>query len=432
MTAPAVRLALETKPARFAVAAFACIAGLVGLHLVNRAGISALEAFDLGDPTRQERLSLASIVTGFALAMAATLAMTIGSSSPAGFARRAWTAQAVVLSVLAADEMFGLHVWAESSGVLSWETGYLPLVIVLGVLWAATTIAMRGQPRAQAWLGAGAVAWLVSPEFDFAKPGAGAPVVGELLEMAGSVFLVTGLLEYLQGQAPAREASRNPGQAGVDLVTWPDPVWAAKLIAAIVLAFGALGALQMRAGGLAIFDLNTEQTIPALFSGLVLMWGASLAFAGYREWGDRSRWWLALGCVLLFLGTDEILAIHEEFQGRTGHWGQLSLMPVVMVGAAAWAAVLRRLWPNRLPALLFAAGAGAWITSQAIDLLLNEPFRWTVVPEEMLEVSGSTLFCLGLLVALRPLVGSAPGAVEGTHADAAGLAPARSGAPASG
>ena len=53
---------------------------------------------------------------------------------------------------------------------------------------------------------------------------------------------------------------------------------------------------------------------------------------------------------------------------------------------------------------LFLAGAAAWLVSQGIDAAFNEHWGWTVVPEELLEMLGSALFGLALLVAVRELL----------------------------
>jgi len=47
-----------------------------------------------------------------------------------------------------------------------------------------------------------------------------------------------------------------------------------------------------------------------------------------------------------------------------------------------------------------------WAVSQGIDAALNEHYGWTIVPEELLEMAGSTMFGLAMLVAARDVVGS--------------------------
>jgi hypothetical protein len=76
----------------------------------------------------------------------------------------------------------------------------------------------------------------------------------------------------------------------------------------------------------------------------------------------------------------------------------------VVIGVAAWLITLQRLRPRPMAARLFALGGMSWALSQAIDYALNEHWGWTIVPEELLEMSGSALFALALLVAVRTLV----------------------------
>ena len=113
---------------------------------------------------------------------------------------------------------------------------------------------------------------------------------------------------------------------------------------------------------------------------------------------------LALALVFTFLGIDESTALHEILQDRVHLWGQAVLAPVALIGVAAWWVTLGRLRPQPMAARLFALGGVSWALSQAIDYALNEHWGWTIVPEELLEMSGSALFALALLVALRPLV----------------------------
>jgi hypothetical protein len=78
--------------------------------------------------------------------------------------------------------------------------------------------------------------------------------------------------------------------------------------------------------------------------------------------------------------------------------------------------VLVSLRPQRDAARLFLLGAAAWVASQGIDLLFNEHYGWTIVPEELCEMLGSALFGLALLVAVRELAAVAPPAARRTRA----------------
>ena len=150
-----------------------------------------------------------------------------------------------------------------------------------------------------------------------------------------------------------------------------------------------------------------EQTYPATFSALLLFGAGGLALLnGLVRTTDRSeqRGWFLLALIFTFLGIDESTALHEILQDRVHLWGQAVLMPVVLVGVATWWITLERLRPQVTAARLFFLGGASWVLSQAIDFALNEPWGWTVVPEELLEMAGSALFGLALLVALHALV----------------------------
>ena len=108
-----------------------------------------------------------------------------------------------------------------------------------------------------------------------------------------------------------------------------------------------------------------------------------------------------LGLVLLVLGADEVVGIHDRFQDATGYPGQVILAPVAIIGVIAWLKVLPEIWANRTARLLFIAGAVLWAYSQASDVLLNASLRWTITPEELGETIGSTLWLFSLLTWLR-------------------------------
>jgi hypothetical protein len=186
-------------------------------------------------------------------------------------------------------------------------------------------------------------------------------------------------------------------------------------LASFAVLFGILGAIVYPGGGeLRAFDLNKEQTFPATFSGLLLLAAGGLALLNglvRSETAAGRRWWIVLALVFAFLGLDEIAALHEAVQDRVHVWGQAVLAPVVLVGVYAWWVTLKRLWAEPPAGGLFMLGAGAWIASQLIDAALNEHWGWTIVPEELLEMLGSALFGLALLVALRQLVAMKAAAV---------------------
>lgn len=149
------------------------------------------------------------------------------------------------------------------------------------------------------------------------------------------------------------------------------------------------------------FDLRGETNFPSAFSAALLWFAALLAFAlaGARERGGPL---LAFSAVFAFLGVDEFLVVHERLQDATDLGREIVYAPLALAAALVTVAVAWQLraTPGVIP--LFLGGATAWAGSQAIDALQphNQP-HWSVVPEELLEMSGTTLIALALLLALR-------------------------------
>jgi hypothetical protein len=177
-----------------------------------------------------------------------------------------------------------------------------------------------------------------------------------------------------------------------------------------------------------ILDINTEQTLWATFQGSLIFSVALLSILISRLRAtplEMRRWWLLLGSVLFVLGTDEIVAIHDRFQDATGHPGQIVLIPVAIVGVVAWWKVLGEISGNRRVRNLFVAGAVFWFLSQSVDIVFQEHFRWTIVPEEMMETLGSTCWLFALaywlcdvlpvgLFPLEPVTGMVTGGITGS------------------
>jgi hypothetical protein len=159
------------------------------------------------------------------------------------------------------------------------------------------------------------------------------------------------------------------------------------------------------------FDLNEERTLPAYFSaallGLAAVWCLALRQAG-RAHGLNP--WFVAGLALFFavLAADEVAAVHERLQYRTGVWGQAFMLPLAAVAGVAMLHVVRRL-AHRRTGLLLAGGVAAWGIAQLADAL-HKPdggiLDYLLVPEEMGEMAGSTLLAFGVLMALRHLVGA--------------------------
>jgi len=175
---------------------------------------------------------------------------------------------------------------------------------------------------------------------------------------------------------------------------------------------GALGILHT-AGAIdaPVLDLDDEYNVPAVYSAALLGAAAVLAvlYGAVRlDDGPRMRAGATLGAALLFLSADEFGQIHERLEDATGVDFMVLYAPVVAVCGVAWLFVLRRLWPRVAPRLLFIGGAAAWVIAQLLEDLQwhddigdgvhAEGYDVMMVFEELLEMAGSLMFCLALLM----------------------------------
>jgi hypothetical protein len=195
------------------------------------------------------------------------------------------------------------------------------------------------------------------------------------------------------------------------LTRLPDPRQVAIGAGALILLAGAIGSLDVLAPSLplAAFSLEGEHTLTAAFSALLLLGAGALAFqlgslSGVRSVGKPGLWHF-MGAFLVFMALDELFAIHERVSAPvTGVSWQVVYAPVAVAALVAWSLVLRRL-PSGWPKLLWLGGAAAWFVSQVIEAIQWDGerlvYEWTFVPEEMLEMVGSLLWALALLVVLQ-------------------------------
>ena len=372
------------------------VVGLVVLGLAQDAG-APLAPFDL-----DHEFSLPALLAGAGLLAAAGLALLLAEHERRDLRRAA----ALAFAVLAADELLSVHRRIEERLDLHWAVAFLPVVLVAGGLWIALGATLAERRRGRLVLGSG-VLWMVAQGLEGALRDTTftVAVVKESLDLVAVALLVAALF----GSARARlgaDRSERPAEVARELAVSLAPRRVALVLGAVIFLLGVLGALVGNDTIEAfVLDLNGEQTLPAAFSGALLFGAAALAFLLGGIWPadarDR-RWWAVMGGVFLFLGIDEIAAIHEEIQEATDiHPGQLVLAPLVVVAGAAWLVAMQRLRGGGgfKP---WVAAAAVWALSQVVDAT-QEPNRydWTVIPEEMLEMAGSLLFALALLIALR-------------------------------
>jgi hypothetical protein len=95
---------------------------------------------------------------------------------------------------------------------------------------------------------------------------------------------------------------------------------------------------------------------------------------------------------------------------------QVMYAPIALSAVIAWFVLLRSL-PAGSTRQMWLGGAAAWFASQVIEAIQWDGNRlvheWTFVPEEMLEMTGSLLWGLSLLIVLRMARERSEGAERG-------------------
>ena len=391
----------------------AVIATFAALDLVYRHALDSLVAFQLEDSDPAVRSSFSAFVIALFLGTAGVLAFAIQRMKPASGVP--WMRLAgVVLVFLAVEEFLGFHTWIHIHQDVSWNIAYLPFLAAATVVWIEVIRVMGDNRLARATFAVGVAGWLVAGLFDAARTDrASALPAGELLEMAAAAALLLGMYQYARAASLSRSPVTDLREQSLAIASSAvSRVNVQKLligIGALMIVFGILGSIVYPGGGaLRVFDLNKEQTFPATFSGILLLGAGGLALLNgvvrCPNVADR-RWWLVLAGVFAFLGIDEITALHEAVQDRVHVWGQATLIPIVIAGGIAWLITVKRLGPQSVAGRLLILAVAIWAVSQGIDLELNESHGWTIVPEELLEMAGSTMFALAMLVAARDVVG---------------------------
>ena len=412
-----LQLARRFQPRHVLIACGAVIALFLMLDFGDSRGFSSLRFFDLNDSDVAHRITFSAMAIGALLLLAAGIAVSAAAASRGSRAGFWFKAGAVMFALFGVEEILGVHSWANQHGV-SWNVSYLPFLAVATLVWVELARHLESR-QAQRLCLLGVGTFLAACLFDAARAGEGhAYAIGEGLELAGASLFLVSLMVHAHEYHPVHEV--EPGRRGnlallAEVVHRLDPVKLAIGAAVAVFILGVMGSVSHSVDYIRVFDVNKEQNYASVFSGLAL-WAAALmaVFNGLarQESPHARRWWLALAGVFLYLGLDEMTALHEELQHVTGIWGQSFLMPVVIVGVAAWYMTIKEVRTNRLALLLWVAGAASWVISQGIDLKLNEPLPWTMIPEELGEMTGSLLFAFSLLVAVRPLVADSLPAAE--------------------
>ena len=185
----------------------------------------------------------------------------------------------------------------------------------------------------------------------------------------------------------------------------------AVLLGACIVALGVLGVAELHWPDKLIgFNLDNEYNVPAIFSAALDL-GAAVGAEALRRRTGRN---ILLGLVILFafMTADEFGGLHEHLESLTGiDWMKL-YAPVFVFAGVAWIFVMRAFTDTRFR-LCMIGGAACWTIAQVFELLewkgdVKQPhYNLMMVPEELLEMTGSALFMIGMLLALRAASGDA-------------------------
>jgi len=156
-----------------------------------------------------------------------------------------------------------------------------------------------------------------------------------------------------------------------------------------------------------MFNLANEKTVPAFFSGAILLAGGLCSFlAGrLRVYGTR-RWWIGFGAFLIFMSADEVVQIHEKVEVWTGVDWEQPYAFVALGAAVVWFNLVRRM-DNQLR-ILMACGALGWMISFGLedaeyDSMDHRVSGFTAMDtvEELAEMAGSSLWLIAVVIAIK-------------------------------
>jgi hypothetical protein len=171
---------------------------------------------------------------------------------------------------------------------------------------------------------------------------------------------------------------------------------------ALLALLGAIVAWDPRPG-LSRFDLDEERTVPAFFTGALLLACAALAFRLPRSIVSRGVAIVFAG--LLVLGSvDELAEVHEKLERRLDVDWQLLYVPVFAAGVLVLTLFVAGLRRNGLSLALVLSAGACWSAAQVLEALQWEDdgpapgYTWMMVSEETLEMAGSALLLFALLV----------------------------------
>jgi hypothetical protein len=159
------------------------------------------------------------------------------------------------------------------------------------------------------------------------------------------------------------------------------------------------------------FAIDLEYTLPAFAAVILLLLAAALTAILANALGGRDKLiLLALAGLLVASGFDDILELHDRAENATGIDWRILALPVVAVAFVCLARTLQMLWELVSVRMLIAGAIAAWVGAQVLDFLAQSETSAAPaarITEEVLEMTGSGLFALAMLVAIQA-IGKAP------------------------
>jgi hypothetical protein len=349
-------------------------------------------------------LGVPVVLTGAMVALAGGLLWIVGGAAGLeAAARRSWRRLGLALLAIGAEQALSLHERLEEGLQLGAAAAYGPLFLLAAVALSFAT-ALPACPERRALALALAI-WLGVVFVEAAGRSGGA--AAGLLSLVAAPLLLLSALSALQRFRREGAIGVTPEEAARALLLRVD---AGRLAIGIVIALGAMLGLATlyHADVLSLqsFDLRSQQGVNTFASTTLFLTAGGLALLRGRLSDDPWYAWTLLGGAFVAMTAIELLALHQEIGDATGVRGQFVLFPVVIAAGLAWLACARLAGGPIRPLLV--AGAALWAASQAIDVTSPEGyFHWRVLPEETLELLGTTLFVTALLLAVQETARSA-------------------------
>lgn len=173
-----------------------------------------------------------------------------------------------------------------------------------------------------------------------------------------------------------------------------------------------------------LFDLQSENNVPAIFSALLLLLCSGLLLFIYQtgRGAGQPHHWRLLSVILFFLALDEAFTIHESINGsaavlipeNSGGWfGWAWVIPYAIVSLIAGIYFIPFIFqlPRRTGRLFFASGllyVASALGLEMVESFLVSNWGWSILfkvvgdAEEILEMWGIILFIYALLDYLSP------------------------------